>query len=407
MSKWERVRLGEVIALDIKAAPVTATASYDIVGVLNRGRGLLYRDPLSGSETSYKTLNLIRPDQIVYSRLKAFEGAITIAPSDLSQVYASQEFPTFTCGQWLLPSYFRLLTTTKGLWDDLQNLSTGMGGRRERVKPADFLTIRISLPSVAEQNRIVDLMRGVDELVTAMTEEVERARVSLSCAAVELVSLPTNGGGIPLNALLLRNIGGAWGSGPGVSEMDVDVYRSTEFTNWCRLSGKPEARRSVPASQFRSRQLAAGDILVEKSGGTPTRSVGRVVQVSPEDLYRPTIGANFLQLLRADPSKVSPRYLFWILWASHRRGDGFDFQRASTNIRNLQTKAYLARGVDLPQRDTQEEIASTLNGLLDCVHSIEDEAANLRAFRSALLTSLLDQEIEIPKSYDDLLEGVS
>ncbi|RKS05004.1 hypothetical protein DFP74_0585 [Nocardiopsis sp. Huas11] len=48
-----------------------------------------------------------------------------------------------------------------------------------------------------------------------------------------------------------------------------------------------------------------------------------------------------------------------------------------------------------------------MNGLLDCVHSIEDEAANLRAFRSALLTSLLDQEIEIPKSYDDLLEGVS
>ncbi|GAA5002115.1 hypothetical protein GCM10025734_38430 [Kitasatospora paranensis] len=406
MGEWAVTTLGSVLSLDVTAVKVDPMQVYDIVGVLNRGRGLLYRDPLPGSETSYQTLNLIGPNQIVYSRLKAFEGAITVAPSNLAQVYASQEFPTFTCGPRLLPNYFRLLTTTKGLWDDLQNLSTGMGGRRERVKPADFLTIRIPLPSVSEQNRIVDLMRGVDGLVSAITEEVERARVALSCAAIELASLPADGGKVPIDSLLLRNIGGVWGSEAGVDEMDVDVYRSTEFTNWCRLSGEAEARRSVSASQFRSRELKAQDILIEKSGGTPTRSVGRVVQISTGDLYRPTIGANFLQLLRADPSKVSPRYLFWTLWAGHRRGDGFDFQTASTNIRNLQTKAYLARGVDLPCRETQEEIARTLDGILDCVHSVENEAANLRAFRSTLLTSLLNQETEIPESYDDLLERV-
>src|SRR4051794_14759430 len=108
------------MTLDINAVEVDPAHSYNIVGVLNRGRGLLYRKPMAGSETAYKTLNRIGPNQVVYSRLKAFEGAITVAPAGLHEVYASQEFPTFTCGPALLPRYFRLLTTTKHLWDTLQ-----------------------------------------------------------------------------------------------------------------------------------------------------------------------------------------------------------------------------------------------------------------------------------------------
>jgi type I restriction enzyme S subunit len=184
MSDWVPTTLGEVVAFDIDAVQVEPDASYEIVGVLNRGRGLLYRGPMNGSETSYKTLNRIGPRQIVYSRLKAFEGAITVAPSSLRDVYASQEFPTFTCGKRLLPRYFALMTTAPYLWDVLQNLSTGMGGRRERVKPTDFLTIQISLPSLREQHRIVDLMAAVDSHVEALAEEL-RSAVALRRSLVQ------------------------------------------------------------------------------------------------------------------------------------------------------------------------------------------------------------------------------
>ena len=57
-------------------------ADYPLVGVLNRGRGFLYRDPIPGSDTKYKTMNRIGPGQVVYSRLKAFEGAITGRPRE-------------------------------------------------------------------------------------------------------------------------------------------------------------------------------------------------------------------------------------------------------------------------------------------------------------------------------------
>ena len=158
-----------------RPSTVEPDTSYEIVGVLNRGRGLLYRDPITGTETSYKTLNRIAPGQVVYSKLKAFEGAITVAPASLGAAYASQEFPTFTCGEQLLPGFFALLTTTPQLWDVLQNLSTGMGGRRERVKPKDFLTIQISLPPPTAQQRMVDVMAAVDSQIEALVAEADAA----------------------------------------------------------------------------------------------------------------------------------------------------------------------------------------------------------------------------------------
>ena len=86
---------------------------------------------------------------LVYSRLKAFEGAITVTPDDLPESFASQEFPTFGFASDADPDFFRILTTTQGMWDALQGASKGMGGRRERVKPADFLEHRHGHPAVA------------------------------------------------------------------------------------------------------------------------------------------------------------------------------------------------------------------------------------------------------------------
>ena len=45
MSEWAETPLGKVMTLDVKAVEVESDALYPIVGVLNRGRGLLYREP--------------------------------------------------------------------------------------------------------------------------------------------------------------------------------------------------------------------------------------------------------------------------------------------------------------------------------------------------------------------------
>lgn len=154
---WVRAPLSRFLALNLETVDVEPDRAYPTVGVLNRGRGLLYRDPVAGSDTAYAKLNRIGPGALVYSRLKAFEGAITVTPDDLPESFASQEFPTFAFSADVDPRFFRILTTTQRMWDALQGASKGMGGRRERVKPADFLGIVMGIPPLRVQKRIVEV----------------------------------------------------------------------------------------------------------------------------------------------------------------------------------------------------------------------------------------------------------
>ena len=81
-----------------------------------------------------------------------------------------------------------------------------------------------------------------------------------------------------LGNLISHSIGGIWGEDPGDAEIDVPVYRQTEFNDSGVLTTPADAFRSISKSQLKSRTLQHGDILIQKSAGTPTLP-GRVVMV--------------------------------------------------------------------------------------------------------------------------------
>lgn len=265
----------------------------------------------------------------------------------------------------------------------------------------------VRLPPLDEQRRIVDLINALDDTIAAaerQRSETERALTHLSQLLLPELGDPE---GAPLESLLRRSIGGVWGEPSGEAEVEVVAFRSTEFSDWGHVVQKDPARRSVTAREFSSRQLAAGDILIEKSGGTPSRPVGRVIQFQAEDLRTASIGTNFMQIITPDTERVLARFLFWLLWSNHRGGGTVLFQQASTNIRNLQTKAYLKQRVVLPVMERQVDVANTLDAGLAARNGVVRQLGKLRELRSNLLTALLSGEHEIPESYDELMEGVA
>lgn len=402
MSEWDLVRLDQVIALDIETALVTATASYDIVGVLNRGRGLLIREPIAGNETSYKTLNRIRPNQIVYSRLKAFEGAITVAPNDLGEVYASQEFPTFTCGERMMPEYFRLLTSTRRLWDQMQALSTGMGGRRERVKPASFLTIEVNLPTLSEQRRIVDALAVVDAQAAALQAEISAVCRVLKARRAELVASPRNDvvkAERAFGILMGRQRSPQRTKGPSMTP----YLRSANVGNGELNLGDVKEMDFDRGEQERY-ALRVGDVLVSE-GSASANAVG-MAAVYGGEMDGVVCFQNTLLRYRAIQDVSTPSFTnHWCKWAYE---SGMFREAASgTNIKHIGSKRAVTMPVALPTLDEQYKIGGELDSLEEAWLLRRTELAYLRSFRSALLTSFLTQAIEIPESYDDLLEGVS
>ncbi len=396
MNEWERVRLGEVVALDIEAVLVATSAMYSIVGVLNRGRGLLFREPIGGDGTSYKTLNRIRPDQIVYSRLKAFEGAITVAPAGLGEAYASQEFPTFTCGERILPEYFRLLTTTKRLWDQLQMLSTGMGGRRERVKPADFLTIEVALPSPTEQRRIVDVIAKVDAQIETLSVELLTSQAALG----------------PLISDLLSQGGASW----PLKRLD----QIGTFTRGRRFTKADYVKSGLSAIHYGQIHTDLGLITTEALTYLPDYFHDRMRLASKGDVVIAATSENVEDLGNAtvwlgdgvaavhDDANIFKHDLDPVFAGCLFFSPAFQQQKvqyaAGTKVTRISSSNLGKIEVPIPtDRGDQARIGGAVRTFSRAIDALGADLSHLRSFRSSLLTSLLNQGIEIPSSYDVLL----
>lgn len=403
MNDWAETTLGEVLALDINTVEVNPETSYAIVGVLNRGRGLLYRDSIKGTETSYKDLNRISPGQVVYSRLKAFEGAITVAPADLSEAYASQEFPTFTCGERLLPRYFALLTTTPRLWDILQNLSTGMGGRRERVKPKDFLTIEIPLPPPAHQRRIVDVMAAVDSLVNALAEELGAAEKVVDAAITDAMD------GLP-RTLRVGGIASAR-SGPSYRAVDVSDHPVPGALAVIGIPNtKPNGTLDLAGIGYVSGLSASvakideSSIIMIRTNGNRKR-IGNVY-LPPREAHGYAVSA--FQFLVKVTHPEDREFVYWALREPGIQARMSEAASGTTGLSNLAAKWLTSAEIPWTvDGDARSAIAARLRSQQLAADRLRDELEKLRAFRSTLITALIRHETEIPESYDRLLGAAS
>jgi restriction endonuclease S subunit len=272
------------------------------------------------------------------------------------------------------------------------------GSAQGVITKDDLADLPLNLPPLVEQKRIVDVVSSVDAYIDALQQQANTARTARNAVLHELLSA---GGDdwteITLGGVLLVSIGGIWGTDIGTDDLDVPVYRQTEFNDNGKLTVPSDAIRSISANQLKSRRIQPGDVLMQKSAGTPTLP-GRVVQV-PLGIEENATCSNFLQLLRADPSLCDPGFLFWELWSRHKSGGAFEFQRG-TNIRNLDLNQYFAQPLNLPPLAEQKRIVKIVSSIDEVIQATEQAVADAKNLRSGLLSDLLSGEHEIPESYD-------
>lgn len=173
---FSTVALSEILKPTDDPCQVEPEGSYPIMGIYGFARGPITRPAVRGSEISATTLYRVRKGQLVYSRLKAFEGAYTVVPPELDGYFTSNEFPTFDVDANRADHrYLEWLFRQPEVWREIAIGSKGIGARRERVHPRQVLSYRISLPSLDEQRRIVQRLNTVAALVAERRRAIEAA----------------------------------------------------------------------------------------------------------------------------------------------------------------------------------------------------------------------------------------
>lgn len=169
---------------------------------------------------------------------------------------------------------------------------------------------------------------------------------------------------------------GEWGLDDEVGN-GIPVLRTTNFNNNGTINYSNVVTRLIEAAKVENKYLSHGDIIIEKSGGSPQQPVGRVVFFEGESnkyLYN-----NFTSIIRLKDTNINfPKYLFYNLFFNYKKGRTRKFQNKTTGISNLKLDRFIKEtDIFLPPLETQKQIAKTL-----------DTAAELLAMRKQQLAEL-------------------
>jgi restriction endonuclease S subunit len=189
-----------------------------------------------------------------------------------------------------------------------------------------------------------------------------------------------------LKSALLKNDAGVWGDEPS-DENAIGVLRSTNFTNQGLLDLSDVAYRSIKPQKLVEKQISAGDIIIERSGGSDTQPVGRVGFISKDIADNNYVFANFIQRIALNDS-IEPKYLFYCLQQMYEMGITASMQYQTTGIRNLDWKLYTKSVLPKPQPLEQKAIASILSTVDSTIQRIEKSINASSQLKIGLMQSL-------------------
>ena len=155
--KFPFARIGDIITRSTLLIHVEDDVLYKQVTVKTNGGGVVLRNENLelGKNIGTKTQYLAKEGQFIMSKIDARNGAFGIFTNELDGAIVTSDFPLFDVNTKLVhPFYLYLLSTTKPFIQYAQSCSRGTTNR-QRIDVDSFLSQKIPLPSLAEQNKII------------------------------------------------------------------------------------------------------------------------------------------------------------------------------------------------------------------------------------------------------------
>ena len=153
---YPMMRIGEFLKRNKTAVTIQDDVKYKRVTIRIRNGGVVLRDEVIGENIGTKKQFLVSEGQFILSKIDARNGAMGIISKALDGAVVTQDFLPYDIDITKInPQYFVLVCTTKQFIEFCQHCSSGTTNR-QRVDEAQFLNIKIPVPSLEKQNQLVE-----------------------------------------------------------------------------------------------------------------------------------------------------------------------------------------------------------------------------------------------------------
>jgi len=195
-------------------------------------------------------LTLVPENSIIYSKINVRHGCVYFHQKGKQPFAVSTEYPTFTFDDGKINGEFLKLVLRSKEFKKLLNTKTS-GISKARVKVNEFLDMQIPLPSLVEQNRIVDAYNGKIKLA----EEYERKAIEAENSIGEFID---NELGIEFSSEM-KNL---------ESAKFLNLISYSQFDKWG--VDKQNSKGIQFKKNFETKRI--NELCNVSSGGTPSRA---------------------------------------------------------------------------------------------------------------------------------------
>jgi len=192
-------------------------------------------------------------------------------------------------------------------------------------------------------------------------------------------------------------ITGEWGTEITENSQNiVSVIRTTNFLNNGKIDiqNKELIKREIDKKKIEQKQLKRGDIIIEKSGGSPNQPVGRVVffDLNINEVF---LCNNFTSILRVKED-INSKYIFYFLRNNYKKNKVVKYQNKTTGIINLKLQNYLNEScIFLPELKIQNKIVNILDNLENIIEKNQNYLTHLGVLTKSLSSRIFENKVKM------------
>lgn len=317
------------------------------------------------------------PGQILYGSRRTYLKKVAVA--DFSGVTANTTFVLETKNeevlrQRLIP--FIMLSEAFTEW----SISKSKGSTNPYVLFSDLAGFEFELPSIEEQDKLVDLLWSMDAAVVSYKEAIAKTDELVKSQFIELFGDPGNNPKgwteSTLKDICLGKL--SYGSGAAATDYDGETryIRITDITDEGELNDDVKSPSTIDEKYL----LKDGDILFARSGAT----VGKVLRYKEQ--YGRSIYAGFLIRLVPNTEKVIPDYVFGFTRTPFYEEFVRRTQRA-VGQPNINAQEYGNLKICIPPMELQNQFAEFLKQSDKSKFALKDTMKSVEAMMTKIVTN--------------------
>ena len=155
MSKWQKVKIGELLKRYKNPVSIQDNVKYKRVTIRTKHQGITARDEKIGKKIGTKKQFTIKSGQFLLSKIDARYGAFGTVSEELEGAIITGNFWAYDVNNALIDvDFFNQFTNSLSFYDLCERSSSGIT-HRKYLDEKKFLNFELNIPSISEQKNIV------------------------------------------------------------------------------------------------------------------------------------------------------------------------------------------------------------------------------------------------------------